>query len=63
MKIKEESMTSSNKPHSSLLMHCKVFKSLMASGPLGIERKELKRDGCTLYNVPEITVFMQIKNI
>lgn len=45
MKIKEKSMTSSNKPCSDLLMCCNEFKSLVASGPLGIERKEQKKDG------------------
>lgn len=59
----KESMTSSNMPCSGHLLCCNEFKSLMASGPLGIVRKEQKKQNCTQYNLPEITVFMQIKKI
>lgn len=34
-----------NKPCSALFMHYNEFQSLMASDPLGIERKEQKKDG------------------
>lgn len=34
-----------NKPYSVLFLHHDEFKSLMASDPLGIERKEQKKDG------------------